>query len=604
MFLLICIILVILLLFINFLYYNNNTIQEGFYDVSTQTGNPLISRVNPSITANPALPTTSNILLNTTGNGWNPYPPKTSTTSTKSPTEKLPQDCNLVVKLSQLNLINSIQITGIKAFYLFYSRTNDDTFSYQEILYQKLNSSTNTDSSMLFELSDTDADKITTFTNLTTTDGKPVYASYIKIVPVNLSDVEYSSFGSSGNRTGRTFVEKGMKLEIFGYPNDAKPDFSGVSLRSSAKNISSGDEKPELKWTYTKSSPQLKIKFDNNKAKQINSIVFKNNTTNKINIYTNQFTFGYKLNDSNISQNIYNINGSTQANDSTEWKYYFNTPIVASEFTITPTGNINNTTGITIVDIIGQDISDKQAKAVAENSKRQFCQANDANTDTSGSASTLLNQQMEIQQLCDTMELQDQIKENNLKIQKNRQYLMQLDEQDKKIAALEEIVNKMKHLRLIREKNNDHKMLDQQEKQTKVEAQLKQLLADRQANMKQINVNLSLNQNKPTQPASQSQQQTEGFANFIPNTTITSTPNVSRNGVEYSQGFYYRPYADPTVQNQIQENSLPLTVNLRTVANYSEVNFETNPEMRFYENQIYNTHCDNINTNFVKMQSM
>ena len=181
---------------------------------------------------------------------------------------------------------------------------------------------------------------------------------------------------------------------------------------------------------------------------------------------------------------------------------------------------------------------------------------------------------------------------------------MQLDEQDKKIAALEEIVNKMKHLRLIREKNNDHKMLDQQEKQTKVEAQLKQLLADRQANMKQINVNLSLNQNKPTQPASQSQQQTEGFANFIPNTTITATPNVSRNGVEYSQGFYYRPYADPTVQNQIQENSLPLTVNLRTVANYSEVNFETNPEMRFYENQIYNTHCDNINTNFVKMQSM
>ena len=163
MFLLICIILVILLLLIC-LYYNNNTIQEGFYDVSTQTGNPLISRVNPSITANPALSSSSNILLNTNVNGWNPYPPKTSTTSAK-----LPQDCNLVVKLSQLNLINSIQITGIKAFYLFYSKTNDDTFSYQEILYQKLNSSTNTDSSMLFELSDTDADKITTFTNLTTT---------------------------------------------------------------------------------------------------------------------------------------------------------------------------------------------------------------------------------------------------------------------------------------------------------------------------------------------------------------------------------------------------------------------------------------------------
>jgi hypothetical protein len=574
--------LIIVIIYLIYKYFDKTKTVEGFFaDANTDNNfsgldaNPLIDRVDGSnIIASPS--SSGNFLIGSSTNvaGWKPTSVKNS---------------SLVVNLLSLKRVKYIVVTGIRAFRVFFSTKENDAFSYEEVLYQtKNNIPRDNNPTLFFEVSNGDFNKNTIFGNLTTADGKPIFASYIKIVPINFTDL--TSELTSENRTGSPFdsfktdndkiTGKGMKLEIFGFPNDAKPDTTGESLSYQMFDETGKLLKTDKRWVdkTNKADPRIRITFT--EPKQINSLVFSNQKGEK---FVAEFSVIYKLNDSDISKTINNIKGNSSRYSKSKYSYYFNTPIVASELIIKPTKfsteGKDNEGVMYIDDIKGFSVNKKQITAISEKTKKQYCSAKEDGE--AGSVSELLTQQTEIQQLCDSLELQDQIKDNNQRIQKNKQYLSQLEEQDKKIVELEKIVEKMKHIRAIREKNNDHKMVDQELKQNNIEAQLSQLVEDRKKNMKQLNINLRLNSTLPTTADGSDAALTpitEGFANYQQQPYETSQ----------NMGFYYRPYDDSTIQTQIIESSQTYSPDLR-LFNQNKKNigyqYERVSPMDFYENK-------------------
>jgi len=595
-------------------------------DLTELGGNPLIERGDDSkIIINPGgkIPPGGNILLGTNGKGWLPF-------------FKTFSNSSLIINLNGFKRVTHIVTTGIKAFRVFYSKSTNDAFSYEEILYKTKGAEAD-EPRLYFEICYNDFLNITKFTDLITADGSPIFASFIKIVPISFSEKSFKSLCTPDGKRGGTVFQQfesqttdeaipGMKLEIFGYKNDSKPIITGDSLIGISKIYDEiGDEIIDKRWRdkTSRKDPRIKILFyEDGKSvtKQINSIKFDTvGGTESV----NEFSIIYKLENSNINKTINNIKGNTtnsNISDNQEnniFQYYFEKPIIASEIIIKPTKYIQSDKqlGFKIIDILGFNVTKKQSDVIVEKSRKDYCSATNESS-TEGSVTDLLSKQSEIQQLCDSLELQDQIKENNLRIQKNKQYLIELEDQDKKIAALEEIVEKMKHTRAVREKNNDHNMIDQKDKQSKIEDQLKQLVSDRKKNLKQLNVHFKLNDtslNKMEKFISTAETinnqgnntditPIEAFTNY--NTQIqsqTQLQNQNQNKSEYyNQGFYYRPYADETVRTQIIESSEQPSTDLR-VYQFNNQKFEKVQPMKSYENQALKctSGCD-INTKFVK----
>jgi len=597
----------------------NETV-EGFEIADNGQGNPLIKRnindgvVSNSLTLKPEIPSDSNdnILLTTGGKGWKPL----------NRENVLIKNCYASIKLDRLHKISSIQTSGIKSFKLFYSK-NDDSFSYEEVLYKKYDDTFLNDPSIIFESPHDDFTNICVFKNLTTTDGKPVYASYLKIVPIETRTI-ISRFPTTGTKREQVTIHAdGMKMEIIGYPNNANPNFSQSSV--SGKLTLIDDYKPtnvtskSWIWRSTPStSPNTKqVKLSFGEPLTINSIIFKAASEDH---FISKLTIKYKIEETGIEKSIDNIylctpytvnntdNTKTlKTNPGTQWTYFFNNPIVASELILKPIEGSSDP-GITIVDINGESMDNNAVDAYKQKSKNDYCSDDSQTDDISNSAQELLSQQLEIQKLCDTMEMQDKIKENNQKIQKNRQYLIQLEEQDRKIAALEDVVKKMKHLRMIREKSSDTNMTTEKIKQESIESQLAKLIEDRNKNMKQLNVTLKLNDSSLNQ-MSQTVENLEN-ASGIGNNTSTTTLEGFTNPIkqkkketvqyEYSQGFYYRPYADSTVQTQLVESHERPSPDLRQFG--LAFNSEKIDPMKFYENKVMCKKGCDVNTQFVKMQ--
>lgn len=606
---------------------NKNVFLEGFtipspiqnVAIENLNGNPLISRdiaadrktiKSSSITLTPD--TNNNVLISTRGLGWRPVDSNNRLINTNN---------NIIINLNNLNKINSIVISGIRTFKVFYSKSkNDDAFSYEEVLYKMCNNIPLSDSSITFETpSDNGTVDICYFGNLTTTDNKPVYANYIKIIPVETRGI-ISRIASGSKREQDTFDVNGMKIEIIGTPNNANPDFtknSQLSILTLTDDYTPSNVNSKT-WSILSTKPtkqqKVKVQFlsgNDLKTLKINGITFAPKSETE---FISKLTIKYNLEETGMQKIINNINVCTpfidsnnilKTNSAQNWTYFFDTPIIASELTIEP--NISSINpGITIVNIYGTIINNGEIDAYKEQTKKDYCTSDSNTDDLSNSASSLLSQQLEIQQLCDAMEMQDKIKENNQKIQKNRQYLIQLEEQDRKIAALEDVVQKMKHQRMVREKTSDKNMVAEKIKQDNIETQLAKLIEDRKKNMRQLNVTLKLNDaslNKMNQTV-EKLENTNGIGNNTSTTSLEGFTNPQNKKeiqqYEYSQGFYYRPYADSTVQTQLVESHEKPSPDLRLFG--LAFNSEKVSPMKFYENKVMCTKGCDVNTQFIKMQ--
>ena len=453
--------------------------------------NPLIDRNSSNVIINPS--GAGNIVIGTTEIGcWSGLTDITN--------------ASIIVNLNKMSKVEYIITQGLKYFRVYFSKTDNDTSSYEEILYKDTEIISN-NNRIYFTASSFDG--ISKFNNLITSDGQPIFAKFIKIIPVK-SDESLINPSSNLNQASNldpsptplpldnTIGPNGVKIEIMGYANDSKINQGGESLIGSAKlyNIN-GEKILGQNWISESSNkdPRLRIVFEENGIvvpKTIYSFKFSsgdNSSSSKQ--WVKEFSVNYLHNKSKVSDTIYNIKGNTNCGKN-EYQYYFETPIIATELIIRPTqmNLLDKPAEMKITDIFGSQISQVQEKVLLDKSKQKYCSAD--NPDGCGSVSDLLGKQNEIQQLCDSLELQDQIKENNQRIQKNRQYIMQLEDHDKKIANLEDVVQKMKHLRSLRQKATDSQMTDQKATQSATDDQLKELVEERRKSQSQFNVKLNI----------------------------------------------------------------------------------------------------------------
>ncbi len=566
--------------------------------------NPLVKRDGSNVTVSPSgsLSNGSNITIDSQNVGWLP--------------NAIGPNTSLIIDLKKITKLNYIVTSGIKAFKAFFSRTDNDDYAYEEILYQSTNSAKtdNNRATLFFEACA--FDEVTKFGGLTSSDGQQIFATYIKIIPLKISEINSSCPTAP---SGNTFSENGMKIEIFGTSPEAIIKTGGDSLLGSAKLYNeNGILLDSTLWVgeANNQDSKLKIVFTDNdqiNAKTVHSIIFSSGEQGDVlnKQWITEFSITYNYPENKISESIHNIKGNTNCGETNVFQYYFEKPIIATELIIKPTAKKHPThqTRFQILDIIGSSLTNNQQKELVSKTKKEFCKPPEEDLST-GSVSNLLSSQSEIQQLCDSLELQEQIKENNQKIQKNRQYLMRLEEQDKKIASLEDVVNKMKHIREVRKKNNDHKMTEQQIQQAKIETQLEELIKDRKKRQRQFNIKLNLGPDSLSNLEKQvtevenksgvgnetgSTPLKEGFVNY--RRDINSTLGFSDAYVPDppNQGFYYRPFVDETIDNQSNDIYNPdyRYVNLQSVGNkYEKV------KSTFFEDRVLE--CKSCDTN-VKM---
>lgn len=526
-----------LLLYFTLFKNKEENILEKFTDscgVISLTGlmsNPLVDRNGTNVIVNPSTEVKSNVVISSPGRGcWND-------------TMDL-SNMFLVINLNKLTQINYIITQGIKYFKVFYSSTDNDASSYDEILYQDKDSLKEESASIYFTASG--YDNITKFGNLSNIDGQTIFAKYIKIVPVSALSALVDK--NPEETYPKSIGPNGVKLEIMGIPNDSKPSNEGDSLIGVSKFYDIEGDLIDKNWTAEEGNkdPRLRVVFEEDSIvvpKTIYSIIFSaSDNSADTKQWVKEFSITYTHKQSKLSDTIYYIKGNTNCGENI-FQYYLDKPIVATELVIKPT-KLNDSTkqaSMKIIDIMGAQINTTQEKIHLEKNKQQYCKS-DAE-DSTGSVSDLLGKQAEIQQLCDAIDLQDQIKENNVRIHKNRQYIMQLEDHDKKIADLESIVQKMKHLKTLRQKATDTGMTEQKDKQSEIDLKLQQLLEDRKKSQSRFNIKLNI------QPSTLA-----GLEKITDKVAGSDTARTPVEGfVNYSnQGYNYVRYVDKT--NQMQKN--------------------------------------------------
>ncbi len=467
---------------------DNNKCSSENPSLTDLGSNPLVDRDGQNVIVSPSggLNNVSSITIDSNGVGWKPTINKKT-----SP--------NLVINLKKLIKVHYIITSGIKLFRVYYSRNDNNVYSYEEVLYQNVNSDDAQSNRASIHFESPSHNEVIRFGNLTSSDGQPIFAKYIKIVPLDIEETskkgqyKYESDDNPGENIG----SKGMKVDVYGIEPDSAPIKGGESLMGSAVFYDeNGNVMSNSAWNgeMSNSDPRLKINFQEDGQtvpRTIYSIIFTNASGNQ---YVQEFSLTYQHHKSKLTETIYNIKGNTNCGDTNRIQYYFPHPIIATTIFIKPTklANSNKPPSFKVIDILGAKISDVQEKVLLDKNKNKYCSSDEPNG--CGSVSDLLGKQAEIQQLCDSLELQDRIKENNQRIDKNRQYLIQLEDQDQKISKLESVIDQMKHLRSLRQKTNDQGMQEQKDKQDKVDQQLAQLVAERKEKQKQFQIKLNIGQ--------------------------------------------------------------------------------------------------------------
>lgn len=515
---------------------NNNDCSNDSTSMIGLLSNPLVDRNGTNVIINPTNQSNMNIAIKSPGCGcWSGF------------TDNDLKGMSLIVNLNKLTKVHYVITQGIKFFKLYYSTTDNEPSSYDEILYRDKDSVADESSSIYFTT--TSHENITQFGNLSNIDGQPIFAKYIKLVPVTAT-IAGNDTTSSPQQSIETIGPNGVKIEVMGMANDAKQATDGDSLIGISKFYDIEGNLINNKWIADKENKDLKLRivFEEDGVivpKTIYSIIFKagsNSSTTKQ--WVKEFSITYSHKQSKLSDTIYYIKGNTNCGNNI-FQYYLETPIVATELVIKPTKlnklhGVDSEASMEIIDIMGSQINKTQEQVSLEKTKKQYCSSNEDNIN-SGSVSDLLGKQAEIQQLCDAIDLQDQIKENNIRIQKNRQYIMQLEDHDKKIANLEEIVDKMKHLKLLRQKATDTGMMEQKDKQSEIDLKLKELIDERKKSQSQFNVKLNIQPGmlaglEKIAGSDTARTPVEGFADYTD--YIQPITNKGYNYIPYQQNFY------------------------------------------------------------------
>ena len=122
---------------------------------------------------------------------------------------------------------------------------------------------------------------------------------------------------------------------------------------------------------------------------------------------------------------------------------------------------------------------------------------NDKNKNKSESFHAIKNVYNELEnydklnKLCEAVELQDEIKQEKLKLEKTKQYYLKLQKQKDEITSLEEQIQKLQKIKNDRTKSNDALNLIKYEKQSNDEEKIRQKMLNTLDKQKVLDIDLN-----------------------------------------------------------------------------------------------------------------
>ena len=409
---------------------------------------------------------------------------------------------NGTIKISLNNPCNivSLRTTGLFKFKVLYSSTDSNDY---------LNALNNTTSSIYFVNSN--PTETLTFENLLDANNMPLVARYIKIVNTDINNAN------------------NIKLELYGMPTGSNT--KGTLQAATSINTDLFNEKNIAITTGIYKSdasnqlPHLVIRMPGNIDYLIHFITIKSNFSDYLIKYGN----------SQELTSIYTIpcNGNINGNvvPTVAEVFYFPNPTLLNFIDIYPKKRISSIKSgtpfeITEIAVYGNAIDPTINKAPyiatsRTNCKESFIDASNSKTKTSKkntisrqfklhegftnikdpytnsdygnlTDTNILTNIKTTKNLCSILEYQDQVNSEKIKVEKNKQYLIKLQEQADEIAQLETLITNLKQDRDKRIASNDALNLARLQKQKGEAAKLTDLAKQRIDSQEKLDLNINL----------------------------------------------------------------------------------------------------------------
>lgn len=104
----------------------------------------------------------------------------------------------------------------------------------------------------------------------------------------------------------------------------------------------------------------------------------------------------------------------------------------------------------------------------------------------------IYNSFIETDKLCRALELNDEVKNEREKLEKNKIYLAKLEEQEAEISRLTKLINDLEKQHTDRQKKDEVYTLTKYQQQKEEEAKIKDLVQQRLDNQKKLDLNINL----------------------------------------------------------------------------------------------------------------
>lgn len=433
---------------------------EQFANEGLVFGNPLIQRdgLNLEIMNFGMNSNKMNIILNSTTPGLT----------------ALANNGTIKISLMQSKRITAIRTKGLSKFQIL---TSVDDINYENIVVST--------SSSIINLTNPTTTEVFTLENLVNiSSSKPSITKYIKIVNTNsenATNVKVEVYGiESSSTSNKITLQSGTSLNVQLYDEKAKLLTTGIYISEQDNN-----------------NPFLLIKMPENYDHLVNFISFKSN------ISAFKIKYGHSQNN-----NVYSIpcNGTLNGNvnPNVNEYFYFPNPTMLNYITIIPIMSITKPKTvfkITEIAVFGTLINPSDNKAKYLDSSATICNttiekftnnlADPYSSITQLNNSDILNNIKTTQNLCKILETQDQISNKKIMMERNKQYLLTLQQLNDDISSLETQINKLEDARTTRINNNDSVNLVRYQTQRGEEAKVADLVSQRLAVQEKLAVNLN-----------------------------------------------------------------------------------------------------------------
>ena len=318
--------------------------------------------------------------------------------------------------------------------------------------------------------------------NITDENNLPVYTSKIIILigssnvgSETLSLTEYndtrgygyiSSFGIFGGQrtllTNKAYDNIAKKLikstsKTFRKAEDAQHDIDKFTF-TNINVITNGDMKVYSVMLLISQTPEPEVELAApscfNITIQYNNSIYLSNNFN--------ITTTYKVR-SDINQLVPGKSGHYPPPSSVF--IFFDEPIIANTLIFTINNILNYKLSITSITVNGSLPTADDITDFKRNVNTMSDDSNADNSDVCPNINDLLEKQSKTQSICDNLEFQDKVKSEKLRLERNKQYLLKLKDQQEKIDQLNDVIQELENKRSARAITTDKAKLLQYQNQ-------------------------------------------------------------------------------------------------------------------------------------------